>query len=156
MYVSIVPRHVFEFLIRHLIKIEDEKLNVVDRYYPEWNDGRRSFQELLDSYISRMEKIIYNEILVDDNAAALCPYVLIGSRLELKNISTGMAEEIQIVSPFTGTIDFEVAGASYLSPIGKAFLLKKVNDAVSVETPMGMLHYRINAIMPPDDISQFY
>ncbi|MGE5678559.1 MAG: GreA/GreB family elongation factor [Pseudomonadota bacterium] len=156
MSVSVVPRRIFESLINHLIKIEDERLNVVDRYYPEWNDGRRSFQELLDSYISRMEKIIYNELKVDDSTSAVCPYVLIGSKLELENIHTALKEEIQIVSPFTGIIDFEVASASYLSPMGRAFLLRKVNDTVSVETPMGVMQYRINAIKPPDDIPQFY
>jgi transcription elongation GreA/GreB family factor len=106
--------------------------------------------------ISRMEKIIYNELKVDDSTSAVCPYVLIGSKLELENVHTASTEEIQIVSPFTGIIDFEVASASYLSPIGKAFLLRKVNDTVRVETPMGVMHYRINAIKPPDDIPQFY
>ncbi len=145
----VVSRFIFEILIRHLIKIEEEKLDVIEKYYPQWTNERQSFQEIMDRYIKGLENIIYSEITVEDNASGTCPFVLIGSRMVLKNEDTAELENIQIVSPFNGEIDLNIDSASYLSPVGRAFLLKRVNDSVKVETPMGLLHYRIESVELP-------
>lgn len=147
----IVSKKIYEMLIKHLIKIEEEKLCVIDKYYPVWTNERNDFQELMDSYINGIENIIYNEITVDDNAFDDCPFAIIGSQILLKDCYTNKTEEMQIVSPFMGEIDLNVDSASYLSPMGRAFLLKKVKDNVKVETPMGIFQYIIEAItLPPD------
>lgn len=150
----IVSRKIYEMLIKHLIKIEEEKLCVIDKYYPVWTNERNDFQELMDSYISGIENIIYNEITVDDNASDDCPFAIIGSQILLKDCYTNKTEEMQIVSPFMGEIDLNVDSASYLSPMGRAFLLKKVKDNVKVETPMGIFQYIVESISLPSDASE--
>lgn len=152
---SVVSRQIYEMLVKHLIKIEEEKLSVIDKYYPVWTNERNDFQELLDSYIKRIENIIYNEVLVDDKASDACPFVLIGSQVMLKDCYSNKTEEMQIVSPFMGEINLNVDSASYLSPMGRAFLLKKVNDDVKVETPMGIFEYKVEGIELPPDMFQF-
>lgn len=156
MSAMVISRNIFELLVRHLIKIEDEKLYVIEKYYPSWTNERHSFQEILDSYIKELETIIYSQVTVSEAASDLCPFVIIGSRMVLRDESTNMAEDIQIISPFSGEADLNMDSASYLSPMGRAFLLKKVNDSVKVETPMGILNYRIEAVKLPDDLQQFY
>jgi transcription elongation factor GreA len=148
---TVVPKFIFEILIRHLIKIEEEKIDVIEKYYPQWTNERQSFQEIMDKYIKGLENIIYNEIVVEDNASGTCPFVLIGSRMILKNEDTNEIEDIQIISPFNGEIDLNIDSASYLSPVGRAFLLKRVYDSVKVETPMGLLRYKIEAVELPDE-----
>ncbi|MGI6587071.1 MAG: GreA/GreB family elongation factor [Gracilibacteraceae bacterium] len=149
---TIISRKIYEMLVKHLIKIEDEKLCVIDKYYPVWTNERSDFQELLDSYIKNVENIIYNEVHVDDNASDECPFVIIGSQIILRDCYTNKTEEMQIVSPFMGEIDLNVNSASYLSPMGRAFLLKKIKDDVKVETPMGIFQYVVEDIKLPPDV----
>ena len=150
---SIISKKIYEMLVKHLVKIEEEKLHVLDKYYPVWTNERNDFQELLDSYIEGVENIIYNEVLVDENASDTCPFAIIGSQIMLKDCYTNKTEEMQIVSPFMGDADLNVDSASYLSPMGRAFLRRKVKDDVKVETPMGIFQYIIeNITLPPDAI----
>ena len=148
---SVISKQIYEMLVQHLIKIEEEKLNVIDKYYPVWTNERNDFQELLDSYIKSVENILYNEVQVDDNGSDACPFAIIGSQIILKDCYTNKTEEMQIVSPFMGEINLNVDSASYLSPMGRAFLLKKVNDDVKVETPMGIFQYKIEGIEIPSN-----
>jgi transcription elongation factor GreA len=89
---------------------------------------------------------------VDDNASDECPFVIIGSQIILRDCYTNKTEEMQIVSPFMGEIDLNVNSASYLSPMGRAFLLKKIKDDVKVETPMGIFQYVVEDIKLPPDV----
>lgn len=146
-----VSKRIYEMLIKHLTSIKEEKLNVIEKYYPVWTNERSDFQELMDSYIKSIENTIYNEIEVDDNASDACPFVIIGSQVMLKDSYTNKSEEVKIVSPFTEEMSFNVDSASYLSPMGRAFLLKKIEDDIKVETPMGIFQYIIKSIeIPPD------
>ncbi|HOE56722.1 MAG TPA: GreA/GreB family elongation factor [Bacillota bacterium] len=148
----VVSKRIYEMLVKHLTKIEEEKLSVIEKYYPVWTNERNDFQELMDSYIKNIEDIIYNEVTVDSKAPDNCPFVIIGSLVTLKDRQTDETEEMQIVSPFMGEIDLNVDSASYLSPMGRAFLLKKINDDVKVETPMGVFHYIVDGIELPTDM----
>jgi len=148
---SVISKQIYEMLVQHLIRIEEEKLNVIDKYYPVWTNERNDFQELMDSYITSVENILYNEVQVDDNGSDTCPFAIIGSQITLKDCYTNKTEEMQIVSPFMGEINLSVDSASYLSPMGRAFLLKKVNDDVKVETPMGIFQYKIEGIELPSN-----
>lgn len=151
-----VSRRVFEMLVNHLTNIEEEKVFVLEKYYPDLTNERNDFQELLNNYIKSIENIISGNLLVDEQAVEACPFVIIGSQITLKDAYTNKLEKLQIVSPFKGSISFDVDNASYLSPMGKAFLLKKLHDDVRVETPMGFFQYRIEEIELPSDIFQYY
>ncbi len=152
----VISRRIFETIVKHLIDIEEEKISVIEKYYPVWTNERSEFQELLNSYIKSVEDIIYNTVKVDENAEDTCPFVIIGSSITLKDAYTNKLEKLHIISPFNGDINFDVDSASYLSPMGRAFLLKKVNDNVKVETPMGIFEYKVEAIELPADVFQYY
>jgi transcription elongation factor GreA len=139
-----------------MTSIEDEKICVIEKYYPEWTNERSDFQELLSTYIKSIKDIVSNDIKVDDKASDACPFVIIGSNIVLKDSYTNKLENLQIVSPFCDGNKFDVDSASYLSPMGRAFLLKKVHDDVKVETPMGIFQYKIEAIELPEDVFQFH
>ncbi len=148
----VISRSIFELLVRHLTIIEDEKLYVLERYYPSLTAERQSFQEIMDSYIKELETLICSQAKVEESEDYTCPFVIIGSRMSIKDENTDLVEDIQIISPFLGEADLSMDIASYLSPMGRAFLLRKVNDSVKVETPMGILNYTIKAIELPRDL----
>ena len=151
----VVSRRIFEMLAKHLISIEEEKTCVIEKYYPEWTNERSDFQELLSTYISNVEDIVSNKVKVNDKVADACPFVIIGSNIVLKDTYTNKLESLQIVSPFWPDMNFDANSASYLSPMGRAFLLRKVHDDVKVETPMGIFQYKIESIELPADVFQF-
>lgn len=67
--------------------------------------------------------------------------VALGSRIRAKNIKTGEERDFTIVSfneaaPAEGKISNE-------SPIGMAFLGRKKDDEITVETPKGEMKYKI-------------
>jgi len=148
----VISRSIFELLVRHLTEIEDEKLYVLEKYYPSMTVERQSFQDSMDSYISELETLICSHVKVEETGDNTCPFVIIGSRMSVKDESTSLVEDIQIISPFLGEADLSMNIASYLSPVGRAFLLKKVNDSVKVETPMGILNYKIEAVELPEGL----
>lgn len=148
----VISRSIFELLVRHLTKMEDEKLYVLERYYPSLTAERQSFQEIMDSYINELENLICSQVKAEESEDNTCPFVIVGSKMSIKDESTDLIEDIKIISPFLGEADLSMDAASYLSPVGRAFLLKKVNDSVKVETPMGILNYRIEAIELPGDL----
>lgn len=152
---TVVSKRIFEILVKHLIDMEEEKINVIEKFYPVWTNERSDFQETMNSYIKNVENFLYNELTVDDKATDACPFVIIGSNMLLKDAYTNKLEQLQIVSPFKGEINFDIDSASYLSPMGRAFLLKKINDNVTVETPMGIFEYKIEAIELPEDILKY-
>lgn len=143
---SVVSRRVYEMLVKHLAEIEEEKSYVLEKFYPVLTNERTDFQELLNSYITNMQDIIHNQMKVEDGAADDCPFVIIGSNVTLRDTYTNKLEKLKIVSPFMSKISYDVDNASYLSPMGRAFLLKKINDDVRVETPMGIFEYQVKAI----------
>lgn len=149
-----VSRRIYEMLIKHLVSIEEEKAYVIDKYYPELTNERSNFDELLSNYIKNIEDIVSNGIKLDEKAADTCPIVIIGSNIVLRDAYTNKLENLQIVSPFCSKINLDADSASYLSPMGRAFLLKKVYDDVKVETPMGIFEYKIEAIELPQDMYQ--
>lgn len=156
MLYSVVSKRIFEMLIHHLVAIEEEKEVVIEKYYPDWTDERNDFQELMDNYIQRIEDIVHNKLKAGDHGVDECPLAIIGSRLTLKDAYTNKLEKLQIVSPFTGNTRLDLDCASYLSPMGRAFLLRGLGDDVEVETPMGIFQYKIEAIEIPADMFQFY
>ncbi len=151
----VVSKRIYEMLIDHLTKIKEEKNFVIEKYYPVWTDERSDFQELMDSYIEGIDSILSYEVKVSDNGSDDCPFVIIGCQMILKDSYTNLTEEMQIVSPFNNGMDYSSDSASYLSPMGRSFLLKKVKDLVKVETPMGIFEYTIESIKLPSDILQY-
>lgn len=149
-----VSRRIYEMLVNHLKRIEEEKLAVIEKYYSVWTNERSDFQELMDSYIKCIENAIHNELEINDNISDACPFVIIGSQVQMKDCYTNKIEELQIVSPFSDEKNYDVDNASYLSPMGRAFLLKKANDDVMVETPMGIFQYKIESIGLPENFYQ--
>lgn len=136
---------IYEKLVEHLVKIEEEKNNVIDEYFYDMSAERIEFEKLIENYISHIEEYL-KKIRKSKKADAECPFVTIDSIVEVENINSGEKEKFKIVSPFLVVNPLDGDYASYLSPIGKSLLLKRVGDHVLIETPVENIEYEIKSI----------
>ncbi|SCG82106.1 hypothetical protein DW1_0493 [Proteiniborus sp. DW1] len=142
---SIEVKTIYEKLIEHLVQIEEEKSEVIEEYYYEMSAERLEFETLIADYISQIYKYV-KKMKKSNKKSTNCPFVIIDSIVEVEDINSNEVERFKIVSPFLTTNPLDGDYASYLSPIGKALLLKKVGDHVLVETPMENIEYEIKSI----------
>ncbi|MBZ4647049.1 MAG: hypothetical protein JG777_2538 [Clostridia bacterium] len=147
----VLPKSVFEVLVKHLVDIEEEKEQLLERYYPDTTKEREAFEDFINNYIKEVEGYISNA-KVTKSTKKTCPFVIIGSVVEIEDLHYNEVEKYQIVSPFESNSNSNADFASYLSPMGKALLLKKVKDKVMVETPMGQFTYIIKSIEIPNEM----
>lgn len=106
---------------------------------------RLEFEVLIEDYISNIKKYI-EKAKDSEKISTDCPFVLIDSIVEVEDINSKEVERFKIVSPFLTTNPLDGDFASYLSPIGKSLLLKKVGAHVLVETPMENIEYVVKSI----------
>ena len=132
-------------LSTHLSDIEDEKVQVIDDYFGGETDEKREFELFINDYISEVRRRI--DVLKNNTKEQICPFVMIGSTIELEDLEDGEIMKLKIVSPFFDSIDYTTA--SYLSPVGKGLLLKNINEIASIETPGGQFEYKIKFIENP-------
>ena len=103
-------------------------------------DEAKNEQGKLYSRIAELENILSNCVVIEEHATDPNT-VRMGSRITVKEVSTGEEETYQVVGsqeadPMNGRISEE-------SPFGKALLGGVVGDQVQVEAPSGILKYEI-------------
>lgn len=142
----VLAQGAFESLVAHLVELEDNKKMLVDKFFPEITKEREEFITLFDKYLKEINDLIKNATVREDSGQDF-PFVTIGSQVTLKDLATGESETMRIVIPFNYEVDSN--DVSYLSPVGKSLLLKKVGDVVEVQAPGGKFKYEIEAIKFP-------
>ncbi|MGI6331379.1 MAG: GreA/GreB family elongation factor [Zhaonellaceae bacterium] len=135
----------FESLVSHLVNLEDEKDQLIEELFPETTRERKQFAEFLDEYIAKVNHLIKNTVTSDSEKSF--PFVTIGSKVKIKDLESGEKEELRLVNPIQTSVDDNAI--SYLSPVGKALILKKVGDIVEVTAPGGKFRYKVEAIEFP-------
>ena len=103
----------------------------------EYHEAREE-QGFIEGRVQELEYLINNAVVVDNNKESN-GVVEIGRTIKVKNGRE--TKEFKIVGaneadPIIGKISNE-------SPLGEAFIGKKVGDAVEVQVPKGMLKYQI-------------
>lgn len=146
-----LSKEVFEILVKHLVDIEEEKERLLERYFPETTDDRQNFEAMIDEYFKGIENYI-SITKVNDIVKSECPFIIIGCVVELESEEDDESETYQIVSPFESKLSSNFDYASYLSPMGRALLLKRKGDKVDIETPMGKFTYIIKNIKIPQEM----
>jgi len=135
-----------EMILNQLTKFEEHKDKLIDNYVEEFLIQRIDLKSLFDTYIFHLDQLIQN-MKVEAQPVSRLPFAIIGSEVELLNLTSNASEKFTITVPYQNTLAHN--GASYLSPIGKALLLKKVEEQVDVKTPGGLLSFEIREIVFP-------
>ena len=103
-------------------------------------DEAKNEQGKLYSRIAELENILANYVVIEESADS-SNTVRMGSRITVKDVSTGEEESYQVVGsqeadPMNGRISED-------SPFGRALLGRAVGDKVQVDAPAGVLRYQI-------------
>jgi transcription elongation factor GreA len=134
---------VYEELLAHLVDFEERRGKIIDEYYPEYNKQREEFEEFISRYINALDEVVKN-VLFSDNANNDFSFVCLYSEVEIEDLDKGETYKYKIISPDKGYVSNDCI--TFLSPMGKALLCKKVKDTVSVNTPSGVYRYRIKSV----------
>ena len=121
-----------------------EKIKVARSYgdlseNSEYDDAKNE-QAILEARIITIEATLKNAVIIDENSMNN-EHIHIGSRVRIENITLGREAEYKIVgsnetNPAKGKISDE-------SPVGMALLGHSVGDVVEVETPNGVLGFKV-------------
>lgn len=148
---TMLPKSVFEVLVKHLVDLEEENGQLLEKYFPISTEEREVFSDLIKDYINSLEEYIKNAKIIKDYGKN-CPFVVIGSIVEVEDLQDKNVERLRVVSPFENVYNTKDSIVSYLSPMGRALLLKKEKETVIVETPVGKCAYYIKSIEIPSDM----
>ena len=121
-----------------------EKIKVARSYgdlseNSEYDDAKNE-QAMLEARIVTIEATLKNAVIIDEDAITN-EHIHIGSKVRMENISMGREVEYKIVGsnesdPSQGKISDE-------SPVGMALLGHSVGDVVEVETPAGVIGFKV-------------
>ena len=103
-------------------------------------DEAKNDQAMLEARISDIEAILKNAIVIDENDISN-EHVHVGSKVKLYDFEFEEEVTYQIIGstesdPFDGKLSDE-------SPVGSALIDHKVGDEITVETPGGLLKFKI-------------
>lgn len=136
-----LSKTVYELLLKQLVSIEDRRRNSTrfnDKY-----DSQNELIKLQDAYEYKLRKLIESSVQTDSNDNSV-PFVLIGCEVDVYDIDSEEMTAYRIVN--TTVFDLDENHVTFISPIGKALLFKKIGDQVSVKIPVGDMRYEIKAI----------
>jgi len=106
-------------------------------------DEARTEQAKNEANIKDIEEIISNAIVIDETKIDYS-LVNVGSIVTVYDIVDDELNEYNIVNP--NEVDPLENKISEQSPIGKALVGKKVGDKITVEAPVGQLHFEVRNI----------
>lgn len=129
-------------LKQHLARMKKDQERILDQYFPEDSEERDEFEAFLNNYLHGVEKA--TKRLASGTAGKGFPLVLIGSEVNVEDLSGGDVFKFRIVMPFQGQTRIE--DVTCLSPAGKALILRKPGEEVTVTAPAGTFRYRIKDI----------
>ncbi len=131
-YLKNVRRHEIAERIKVAISFGDISEN------SEYEDAKNE-QAFIEGKIADLEKKLSNVKLIEDHAEA--DEVSIGSRVILEDVEMGESVQYTIVGSMEA--DPSQNKISNESPVGRSIIGKKIGSEVEVETPGGVLLYRI-------------
>lgn len=107
-------------------------------------------KERLQQVVGRISDLQYklSHVEVVDPSEHRTDAATLGTRVTVKELSTGRQEQYTLVGPDES--DPASGRISMLSPLGKAFLGHKVKERVTAQLPGGMIPFEIVSIEPAE------
>lgn len=146
-----LTKSIFEWLIEHLVFIEESADELVNFYYPDLPVEQCNMKRFFTEYIKKIEAELEQVEIVSSidkfryaNSLNEFSFVIIGSQVELLNLTSRRNVSFKIIHP--DDHNKRSNEITYLSALGKALLLKEVGNKVEVNMPAGLQRYKIEAI----------
>lgn len=139
-----LTKQAHEKMLAHLVDIEERKVLIADEYYREMDEERISFISLLDKYITLLDKTL-RKTEISEEAYNEFPFVSIYSEVRVSEPDTGEGYSYKIIPPEADDLQ-KADEITYLSPVGKALMLRKSGDTVVIKAPQGEYSIKIESI----------
>ncbi len=107
-------------------------------------DDAKNEQAFIEGRIITLEKILRNARVITDSGES-SDQVNIGTTVKMTDLGTGESFQYTIVG--SAEADPARQRISNESPVGKALLGQKCGSIVAVSAPLGVVNYRIDAIL---------
>lgn len=133
----------FNLLLSNLLEIEEGIEEIIADFFFEPSKEAEEIRRLIREYVRQLDGMIRN-ITILETAGDDFPCVVIDSEVKVEDVASGVIYCYKLVSPHKNKADSNEI--SFLSPMGKALLLKRVNDSFMVEAPGGNYEYKILAV----------
>lgn len=133
----------FNLLLSNLLEIEEDIDGIIADFFFEPSKEAEDARRFLNEYVKRLDNMIRN-ITTVETAGDDFPYAIVGSEVTVKDLDSGLIYCYKLVSPCKNKIDSN--DISFLSPMGKVLLLRKVHDIFTVEAPGGSYKYKVLAV----------
>jgi transcription elongation factor GreA len=138
-----LTKDAFDTLLANLLEIEEGIYRIMDDFFPEPTKEADQIKQIMNDYVGQLSNTI-NNISTMETATNEFPYVIVGCEVVVEDADNRKAYHYKLVSPLKNKID--INEISFLSPMGKALLLKKVGDSFTVEAPGGKFDYKVLSI----------
>lgn len=138
-----LTKNAFNSLLANLLEIEEGTNEIINVFFLGPSKEADELKRVLNDYVRRLDVIISN-ITTVETAADDFPYVIVGSEVVIEDIGSHVTYLYELVSPLKNKINSHEI--SFLSPMGKALLLKEVNDNFVVEAPGGSFDYKVLSV----------
>ena len=124
-----------------------EKLKVAREYgdlseNSEYDDAKNE-QAILEARIADIEASLKNAVIIDESEISN-DRVHLGSTVKIKNLANDMEMTIRIVG--SNESDPKKLQISDESPVGMGLLGKSIDDVAEIETPGGVVAYKVMEI----------
>ena len=127
-----------------------ESLDFGDAWENPEYEAAKAEQAFVEGRIAELEQMLRSARVIEADGlrgTGERGRVQLGSRVRLLDLESGEQEEYTIVG--SAEADPERNRISNRSPVAQAVLGRKVGDVVSVETPGGVVRYRIEQVWQP-------
>lgn len=144
----VLTNEAFNSLLANLVELEEGIGEIIDVFFREPSKEAEDLKKVLRDYVRWMDEMI-KSVTIEATADNQFPYAIIGSEVIVEEKGGGGTYSFKLVSPLRNKV--ESNEISFLSPMGKAMLLKKINQNFVVEAPGGNFEYKIVDIKIAED-----
>lgn len=145
---SMQPVKLSEVLAENINRINNEKEALFKEYFSENVEESIEFNYLASDYIETIKKYMKkskNEIIEKNEF----PFAILWSIVEVQDMGDMEIYRFFIIPPYSKSDDIDIDCVSMMSPLGKALLLKKPGQDITVEVPQGIHNYKIKRVIIP-------
>lgn len=147
----ILTKTIFEGLIEHLVFVEENADNLAGFYYPDLPEKRESMKKLFLEYVTKIEAVMEKIEVVDsieeyrryENLNEF-PIAIIGSQVGVESLTDGSVTSLKLIHPDEHSR--RKNEITYLSPMGRALLLRKTGSEFEVDIPEGRKRFRVRSV----------
>lgn len=145
----VLSERMYKVLTDHIAQIENVKEPIIKGFFAKNAEAGMESETFFREYTAELGKKL-KSMKTNKDGMDTCPFTIIGSIVQVKDLEDSETMDCRIVLPFTGKSASDIFTASCMSPMGRALLLQPAGSKITVRTPAGQTGYEIVSISTDD------